>query len=159
MLQFGQHSLMIGGKVFMNRELQNFNSGEIYAENYDNCDIGGQNYSVRLEIKKGNYSRIYVNGVLVGQSLPTMFASRLLLEDANSFAKFFNEKTSNVSILNITGDGFKLKYVMGDNIYSYLDGESVFYRNYQPTALGFLQAKFEAEQKARQLKEDSVPAK
>ena len=135
----------------MNKELQDLKDGEIYAENYNNCEIGGKNYAVRLEIKKGYYSRIYVNGILVGESLPSVFASKMLLADANSFAKFFNDKTNDNALVQINGAGYKIKFVLGDNIYSYIDGDSVFYRNYPPTALGFLQAKFEAEQKSRQL--------
>ena len=70
-----------------------------------------------------------------------------------------NNKTKNLTkgqVHTFVCDGFSLKYVAGENIYTYIDGEKVFYRNYTPDTLGFLQAKFEAEKKVEELENQNA---
>ena len=150
----------------MNKELQNLQDGEIFKDIFEKYAINGKNYYVVAEIKKGYYTRVYINNALVAEiKNATIAGENMLLGLCKEWISMADKKISQTSGAGVmfypedfysaglvkTYGNYKLKFIYDDNIYSYIDDQTTMYRNYTPDVVGLLAAKFEAEQKLKEL--------
>jgi len=154
----------------MNQQLQNLPSGAIVKDIFQQYDINGKKYHVVAEIKKDYYTRVYFNNVLVAELPSASVASENILlnlcEDwirsaeakiamvqGVSGVMFYPNDFDGADIIKTCGK-YKIKYIFNDNIYSYLNDQTTMYRNYNPDIVGLLAAKFEAEQKLKEMQSE-----
>ncbi|MBQ7453389.1 MAG: hypothetical protein IJS68_03935 [Clostridia bacterium] len=151
----------------MNKEFTNFKDSDSLVEVFDRYTIADQVFNVKTEIKKNKYSRVYFNNILVAQSPSATYGTmKALLYDARHMAEAVINKSANLNTyqsfaITFTNDdgNFTLVFRKGDFVYSYIEDDDIFYRNYQADAVGFLRAKFEAEIELQKRKENVGPEK
>ena len=154
----------------MSQEVHGLQNGQCLRDEFRQYEINGKKYYVVAEIKKGHYTRVYFDGELVAElPVASKGAENMLLGLCEDWVKTFERGIASCAqkgqeTVFPSKEGYRLKYVAGDRIYAYVDGyevDSYYYANgdepvyntYEPTVLGFLKARFEADKMAEQLKE------